>query len=195
MYIFRRNDSDSRLDDRHFGEISRSKEKDSEDSITPNVCGLGLTTAEVTANVCGLQLATVEEGRVMTSSTRDQEERSGSGDQSQIFLIDIEESRDPDSGVTVLKPSSRKFSSSVLLQNKFAQNWFFRNSENEDTDNLVDEEKEGQGATERLSRDERERDSNEDNKSGKTILSKIKKMVDTNKSKHREMNFWQPQGS
>lgn len=160
------------------------------------MCGLGLSTAEVTANVCGLQLATVEEGKVMTSTvSRDQEEKSGSGDQSQIFLIDIEESRDPDTGVTVLKPSSRKFASSVLLQNKFAQNWFFRNSENEDTDNLVDEEKEGQGAKERLSRDERERDNNEDNKSGKTILSKIKKMVDTNKSKHREMNFWQPQGS
>ena len=187
--MFRRNDSDSRLDDRHFGEISRSKEKDSEDSITPNVCGLGLATADMAAAVCGLQLATVEEGKVMT--TRDQEERAG--DQSQIFLIDIEESRDPDSGVTVLKPSSRKFASSVLLQNKFAQNWFFRNSENEDTDNLVDEEKESRGATDRrLSRDE---DNNEDNKSGKTILSKIKKMVDTNKSKHREMNFWQPQGS
>lgn len=174
------------------------------DSITPNVCGLGLAAADVTANVCGMQLATVEEGKVMTSATsraeETLEERTGSGDQSQIFLIDIEESRDPDSGRTVLKPSSRKFSTSVLLQNKFAQNWFFRNSENEDTDNLVDEENEGHGATNRvLSRAERDRDNNEenneDNKTGNTIFSKIKKIVDTNKTKHREMNFWQPQGS
>ena len=196
--IFRRNDSDSRLEDRHFGEISRSKEKDSVDSITPNVCGLGLQTAEVAANVCGLGLATVEEGKVMSSAARRAEEtpEEKAGDPGQIFLIDIEESRDQDSGKTVLKPSSRKFAASVLLQNKFAQNWFFRNSDNEDTDNLVDEENEGQGATNRvLSRDERQSDNNEDNKTGKTILGKIKKIVDTNKTKHREMNFWQPQGS
>ena len=81
------------------------------------------------------------------------------------------------------------------LQNKFAQNWFFKNSDNEDTDNLVDEDNEGQVATNRvLSRDEQS-DSNENNKTGKTILGKIKKIVDTNKTKHREMNFWQPQGS
>ena len=196
--IFRRNDSDSRLEDRHFGEISRSKEKDSVDSITPNVCGLGLQTVEVAANVCGLGLATVEEGKVMNSAARRAEEtpEEKAGDPGQIFLIDIEESRDQDSGKTVLKPSSRKFAASVLLQNKFAQNWFFRNSDNEDTDNLVDEENEGQGATNRvLSRDERQSDNNEDNKTGKTILGKIKKIVDTNKTKHREMNFWQPQGS
>jgi len=197
---FRRNDSDSRLEDRHFEEISRSKEKDSVDSITPNVCGmgLGLQAVEVTANVCGLGLATVEEGKVMTSAARRAEEtpEEKPGDPGQIFLIDIEESRDQDSGKTVLKPSSRKFSASVLLQNKFAQNWFFKNSDNEDTDNLVDEENEGQGATNRvLSRDERQSDNNEDNKTGKTILGKIKKIVDTNKTKHREMNFWQPQGS
>ena len=169
------------------------------DSITPNVCGmgLGLQAVEVTANVCGLGLATLEEGKVMTSAARRAEEtpEEKPGDPGQIFLIDIEESRDQDSGKTVLKPSSRKFSASVLLQNKFAQNWFFKNSDNEDTDNLVDEDNEGQGATNRvLSRDEQS-DSNENNKTGKTILGKIKKIVDTNKTKHREMNFWQPQGS
>ena len=159
--------------------------------------GLGLQAVEVTANVCGLGLATLEEGKVMTSAARRAEEtpEEKPGDPGQIFLIDIEESRDQDSGKTVLKPSSRKFSASVLLQNKFAQNWFFKNSDNEDTDNLVDEDNEGQGATNRvLSRDEQS-DSNEDNKTGKTILGKIKKIVDTNKTKHREMNFWQPQGS
>ena len=168
--------------------MTRSRDRDM-DSITPNVCGLGLNAAEVTASVCGLGLATVEEGKVMISDTRGDEEtlgdRSGDG---QIFLIDLEESRDQESGRTVLRPSSKKFSATALLQNKFAQNWFFRNSDSEDTDNLVDEENETRPSG-------MESDSNEDSKTGNTILRKIKNIVDKNKSQHREMNMWQPQGS
>lgn len=184
---FRKNESDPKLGDTRV-EVTRSRDRDM-DSITPNVCGLGLNAAEVTASVCGLGLATVEEGKVMISDTRGDEDTSGerSGD-GQIFLIDLEESRDQESGRTVLRPSSKKFSATALLQNKFAQNWFFRNSDSEDTDNLVDEENETRPSG-------MESDSNEDSKTGNTILRKIKNIVDKNKSQHREMNMWQPQGS
>jgi hypothetical protein len=75
------------------------------------------------------------------------------------------------------------------LQSKFAQNWFFKNGdEDPDTDCLVIEEEEQSRKTYTTS-------STESRDSEKSILTKIKSFVDKNPTKHREMNLLQPQGT
>eukprot|EP00090_Calanus_glacialis_P030876 TRINITY_DN5024_c0_g1_i9.p1 TRINITY_DN5024_c0_g1~~TRINITY_DN5024_c0_g1_i9.p1 ORF type:complete len:233 (-),score=50.08 TRINITY_DN5024_c0_g1_i9:115-774(-) len=106
-----------------------------------------------------------------------------------IFLIDLEEIEESNTGRTILKPQSKKFSASSLLQSKFAQNWFFKNGdEDPDTDCLVIEEEEQSRKTSTTS-------STDSRDSEKSILTKIKSFVDKNPTKHREMNLWQPQGT
>lgn len=74
------------------------------------------------------------------------------------------------------------------MQSKFAQNWFFKNSdEDPDTDCLVIEEEEQSRKTSTTSTDSRD--------SEKSILTKIKSLVDKTPTKHREMNLLQPQGT
>jgi len=105
-----------------------------------------------------------------------------------IFLIDLEEMEDSGTGRTILKPQSKKFSASSILQSKFAQNWFFKNNEDDaDTDCLVTEEEEESRKTSRSSIDSRD--------SEKSILTKIKTLVEKTPTKHREMNLLQPQGT
>ena len=127
----------------------------------------------------------------LVSEHEKKEEKSSEG---QLFLIDLEEVN-TENGKKLLKPTSKKFSASSLFSSKLAQNWFFRNKDNEDTDNLVDEE-DRLRSPDRDTGEQSEEVSRKDSKSEDgAILSKIKNIVDKNKSKHREMNFWQPQGS
>jgi len=117
------------------------------------------------------------------SKSNKREDKDGS-----IFLIDLEEMEENNTGRTVLKPQSKKFSASSLMQSKFAQNWFFKNSdEDPDTDCLVIEEEEQSRKTSTTSTDSRD--------SEKSILTKIKSLVDKTPTKHREMNLLQPQGT
>lgn len=157
-------------------------------------------------NLTSLGLQTLEEGKMLDtrtgcstsiekSSPRKHETDSGSS----IFLIDFEEI-DSDSGKKILKPTGRKFSASSLLQSKFAQSWFFRNTEpGDDGDNLVEAEtkqKQKESKEERRKISEAGEDYEENSKDDKKpLLSRIKSAVEKNSSKHREMNVWQPQGT
>jgi len=157
-------------------------------------------------NLTSLGLQTLEEGKMLDtrtgcstsiekSSPRKHETDSGSS----IFLIDFEEI-DSDSGKKILKPTGRKFSASSLLQSKFAQSWFFRNTEpGDDGDNLVEAEtkqKQKESKEERRKISEAGEDYEENSKDDKKpLLSRIKCAVEKNSSKHREMNVWQPQGT
>lgn len=106
-----------------------------------------------------------------------------------IFLIDLEETEESDTGRKVLKPQSKKFSASSILQSKFAQSWFFKNGE-EDTDSLVTEDEDPSRKTSKTSIT-----SNDSSDSERSLLTKLKTFVDKNPTKHREMNLWQPQGT
>ena len=167
-----------------------------------------------TPNVVGLGLQTVEEGKLLeskkptseksfeienkafglVSEVSEHEKKAENSSEGQLFLIDLEEVN-TENGKKLLKPTSKKFSASSLFSSKLAQNWFFRNKDNEDTDNLVDEE-DRLRSPDRDTGEQSEEVSRKDSKSEDgAILSKIKNIVDKNKSKHREMNFWQPQGT
>lgn len=106
-----------------------------------------------------------------------------------IFLIDLEEMEESENGRKILKPKSKKFSASSILQSKFAQNWFFKNGD-EDTDSLVTEDEEHSRKTSTISNT-----STDSNDSERSILTKLKTFVDKNPTRHREMNLLQPQGT
>jgi len=130
---------------------------------------------------------------------------SDSPEEGKIFLIDFEEIKS-EGGKMVLKPTSRKFSAMSILQNKLTNNWFFRNKDiNDDSDNLVnnDENEDASGnydsgkkKKEKKRKDSRDDESpDRDNANDGPLLARIKNVVDKNNAKHREMNFWQPQGT
>jgi len=106
-----------------------------------------------------------------------------------IFLIDLEEMEESESGRKILKPQSKKFSASSILHSKFAQNWFFKNGE-EDTDSLVTEDEDPSRKTSTSSIQ-----STDSTESDRSIMTKLRTFVDKNPAKHREMNMWQPQGT
>jgi len=134
-------------------------------------------------------LPILEEGRVLSSSPRRRTEemnsfkRKDEDKEGSLFLIDLEEVEQNESGRKILKPSSRKFSASSLLQSKFAQNWFFKNGEDEDDD------------TNRLVSEEGEHTFDKNDTQDKSMLSRLKTIVEKTPAKHREMNVWQPQGT
>jgi len=122
---------------------------------------------------------------VVSEKNKKMEDSEGS-----IFLIDLEEIEDSGAGRTILKPQSKKFSASSILQSRFAQNWFFKNSdEDADTDCLVNEEEEESRKTTKNC------DKTEARDSDKSILTKLKTFGNKTSTKHREMNFLQPQGT
>ena len=127
-----------------------------------------------------------EDIQIVSTQPRKTEESEGS-----IFLIDLEEMEDSGAGRTILKPQSKKFSASSILQSRFAQNWFFKNSdEDPDTDCLVTEEEEKSKKSPKNKEDKSDaRDSD------KSILTKLKTFGNKNPAKHREMNLLQPQGT
>ena len=163
------------------------------------------TAATPNPNLASLGLQTLEEGKMLDtrtagsassekSSPRKHETDSGSS----IFLIDFEEI-ESDSGKKILKPTGRKFSAS-LLQSKFAQNWFFKNTDaGDDGDSLVETEtrqKQKESKEERRKISEAGEDYEENRQDDKKpLLSRIKSAVEKNSSKHREMNVWLPQGT
>ena len=127
---------------------------------------------------------TAQHLEVVSAKPKTLEDSEGS-----IFLIDLEEMEDGGAGRTILKPQSKKFSASSLLQSRFAQNWFFKNSEEDaDTDCLVSEEEEESKKKSKTS-------STEARESDKSILTKLKTFGNKNSAKHREMNLLQPQGT
>jgi len=127
---------------------------------------------------------TAQHLEVVSAKPKKLEDSEGS-----IFLIDLEEMEDGGAGRTILKPQSKKFSASSLLQSRFAQNWFFKNSEEDaDTDCLVSEEEEESKKKPKTSATDA-RDSD------KSILTKLKTFGNKNSAKHREMNLLQPQGT
>jgi len=170
----------------------------------------------------GLGLPTLEEGKVLSisSETRYAHEQTGlketptarafevvsekskgkqiEDSEGSIFLIDLEELEESENGRKILKPQSKKFSASSILQSKFAQNWFFKNSD-EDTDSLVTEEEDlsRQTSTTSTHSNDSGDSSSPNHPSDRSILTKLKTLVDKNpsKAKHREMNLWQPQGT
>ena len=152
-----------------------------------------------TSSNIGLLHVWLQEGRELDTLDRDAD-RSSSADSGQIFLIDLEEVQSQEPGKTMLKPSSKKFSASALAQNvlslTIAQNWLFRNKDQEEeTDNLVTTEDEDEESTSRKNSRGEKLSESEGSPAKKPILSKLMNIVDKNKSKHREMNFWQPQGT
>ena len=165
---------------------------------TPNVCGLGLPTVEegklLETNSSEKSFEIENRAFGLISDVTEHKKKDDSSSEGQLFLIDLEEVN-TENGKKLLKPTSKKFSASSLFSSKMAQNWFFRNKDSEDTDNLVDDEdrlKSPERDTSEKSVEVSRKDSRGENGA---ILSKIKNIVDKNKSKHREMNFWQPQGS
>ena len=170
-----------------------------ETTPNPNLASLGLQTLEE-----GKLLALTERNEASSSldksssSPRKNETESGSS----IFLIDFEEI-ESESGKKILKPSGKKFSASSLLQSKLAQSWFFRNSDNEENDSLVEKDQDNEENGKRSKDEKRKTSDGEDyGESGrddkKPLLSKIKSVVERQSKqshRHREMNLWQPHGT
>ena len=204
---FRKTDSDSNLQDAMTSNLSMSD----------NLFKLELSKSSETPNIGhGLPLQTVQEGKLLESENEKRafgeigelnlnstEDKNSSDDK--IFLIDLEEMKS-ENGKTVLKPTTKKVSLGSMLQSKMTNNWFFRNkdAEEEETDLVRHEEKEKTSSREtspeaesksRKSSKTSDKHKEESSKEDGPILSKLKNFVDKNKSKHREMNFWQPQGS
>ena len=208
---FRKTDSDSNLQDAMTSNLSMSD----------NLFKLELSKSSETPNIGhGLPLQTVQEGKLLESENEKRafgeigelssrkktstEDKNSSDDK--IFLIDLEEMKS-ENGKTVLKPTTKKVSLGSMLQSKMTNNWFFRNkdAEEEEESNLVrHEEKDKSSSREtspeaetksRKSSSQNDKQKEESAKEDGPILSKLKNFVDKNKSKHREMNFWQPQGS
>jgi len=100
-----------------------------------------------------------------------------------IFLIDLEKVEESKNRTKILKPQTKKFSASTLLQNNLAQNWFFQKND-DDTSNLVKEE---DGPPNKHTANETDSD--------RSMFYKLKTLVEKNHSNHREMNVWQPQGT
>ena len=176
-------------------------------SMSDGLFKLELSKTETPNIGHGLTLQTVREGQILQSDSdravnseiseiksSEQQKEKSSGEK--IFLIDLEEMKS-ENGKTVLKPSTKKVSLGSLLQSKMTNNWFFRNKEvdDEEGDNLVKNEDHHENSTEEEGRASRKTSKEESSKEDGPILSKLKNFVDKNKAKHREMNFWQPQGS
>jgi len=197
---FRRNDSDSNLHEAGHSSIHLT---------TEGMLELDIAKPVHPNHDTHTPLPTLDEGKVLTtcSETKYAHEEIGFSEAStghhlkgatdkkiednegSIFLIDLEEMEESNSGRTILKPQSKKFSASSILQRKFAQNWFFKRSE-DDTDNLVTEEDETPGKT-----SDKSDNSNDTIDSDKSVFHKLKTFVDKNHSKHRELNVLQPQGT
>jgi len=191
---FRRNDSDKNLQDAAQSsihvttdgmlklDIARSSEPHRE---TP-MPGILQTLSEEKMHLTNSETKYAHEDiQIVSTQPKKTEESEGS-----IFLIDLEEMEDSGAGRTILKPQSKKFSASSILQSRFAQNWFFKNNdEDADTDCLVTEEEEDSKKTPKNS------DKSEARDSDKSILTKLKTFGNKNPAKHREMNLLQPQGT
>jgi len=121
------------------------------------------------------EMATVSAG--VEKSKKMIEDNEGS-----IFLIDLEELEDSEHGTKILKPQSKKFSASSLFQNKYAQNWFFRKTD-DDTETLIEQDYETPINC-------KDNDSDTD----RSMFYKLKTLMEKNHSNRREMNVWQPQG-
>ena len=154
-------------------------------------------------NLASLGLQTLEEGKMLdtrtagsTSGEKSSPRKHETDPGSSIFLIDFEEI-ESDSGKKILKPTGRKFSAS-LLQSKFAQSWFFKNTDAaDDGDSLVETEtrqkqKESKGRKISEAGEDYEENGKDDKK---PLLSRIKSAVEKNSGKHREMNLWLPKGT
>jgi len=192
---FRRNDSDKNLQEAAQSsihvttdgllklDIARSSEPHRE---TPMPGILQTLSEEKTFSTNSEAKCAHEDIQIVSTLPRKTEESEGS-----IFLIDLEEMEDNGAGRTILKPQSKKFSASSILQSRFAQNWFFKNSdEDPDTDCLVTEEEEKSKKSPKNKEDKSDaRDSD------KSILTKLKTFGNKNPAKHREMNLLQPQGT
>ena len=195
FYFFRRNDSDKNLQEAAQSsihvttdgllklDIARSSEPHRE---TPMPGILQTLSEEKTFSTNSEAKYAHEDIQIVSNQPRKTEESEGS-----IFLIDLEEMEDNGAGRTILKPQSKKFSASSILQSRFAQNWFFKNSdEDPDTDCLVTEEEEKSKKSPKNKEDKSDaRDSD------KSILTKLKTFGNKNPAKHREMNLLQPQGT
>jgi len=208
---FRRNDSDDRLQEALNNSASMG--------MSDGMFKLELTKSDP-------HLPTLEEGKILTTNNDsditnnfDVEKRAfgvisdekssektkkkktlDSSEEGKIFLIDLEEIKS-DSGKTVLKPTSRKFSAMSIFQSKLTNNWFFRNKNHDDSDNLVndDENEDASGNYDSGKKNDKKRKESREEESPERddgpLLTRIKDVVEKNNAKHREMNFWQPQGT
>lgn len=114
------------------------------------------------------------------------EVRGRTEEASSIFLIDIE----TEDGK--IKPTSKKFSATNLLQGKLLQNWFFRNGsgDEEERDGYHEDQ---DGETSR--RNSRDKSSTEEREPEPlSFLGKFRAAVEKHPKPLREMNTWQPQG-
>jgi len=116
------------------------------------------------------------------------------GDGGSIFLIDLEE-KEGQNGKIHIKPKSKKFSASSLL-NSAANSWFFKRDDDDDElDSLVMDKEEDESVsgrkTSNMSATSTETDEEEVGRSN--VLKKLKASL--SKSGWREMNFGAPQGT